>query len=201
MTLPRKRRGLQKHPNWEAIEADFVESPVRKSTRMLEAKYGIDHTVIHRHMVNGHWEERREAYRDKVRTKREQKTSTIQAEEEARQIEIANGIAILHGYRVQEWHDQLREARKITNPKKRAEAVGKVLSDPDFLDYLKVNNLDKTGRYLKFMHGEPDSKTVIEGLILSDDADAVKKLLLDLKLKRESIDPDLIPPLGLNDER
>ncbi|MBV6342439.1 hypothetical protein, partial [Candidatus Magnetobacterium casense] len=117
----------------------------------------------------------------KVTEKLREKTANKQAEMEAKQIEIGHGIQMLHGHTVQHWHDKIKKAQRIEDQKKREAEFAAILHHPDLIEYLKANKLDAIGRFLKFMHGEPDSRTALEGLVTQEDADAVKKFLLERK--------------------
>lgn len=157
-----KRRGPNNKYDWEAIRAAFVESSIRKSTRTLAQEFGVKRYVtVYAHYKAENWEQAREEYRNKVTAKREQKTSTKQAEIEAKAIEIAGGIMILHGYKVQGFHDELKEIRKIENRAKREAAVKAFMSSPDFVEYLKAHKLPDIGKYIRLMCGLPDSHVEI----------------------------------------
>jgi uncharacterized Zn ribbon protein len=155
---PRKRKGPQKKHDWEAIRAAFVESSDRKSLRDLAQQFGVPrHATVHAHYRAENWEKQREAFRTKVVTKREQKTASKQADIEAKAIEIADGIMILHGYKVQGFHNKIKKARAIKNEKEREKAVDDILTSTDYVEYLKAHKLPDIGKYIRLMCGLPDS--------------------------------------------
>ena len=50
---PHKRKGPQKHHDWEAIRTAFVESPIRKSYRTIAQEFKVPNPItVYRHYSN-----------------------------------------------------------------------------------------------------------------------------------------------------
>ena len=97
----------------------------------------------------------------KTSEKVREKTSTKQADIEAKAIEIAGGIMVLHGYKVQGLHDKIKKAKAIKDETKREAAVDDILTSTDYVEYLKAHKLPDIGKYIRLMCGLPDSHVEI----------------------------------------
>lgn len=154
MTPPRKRSA------WITMRERYI-SDESVTYASLAKEFGYSERWIEKRASKEGWRKLRANQIGpfgKTSEKVREKTSTKQADIEAKAIEIAGGIMVLHGYKVQGLHDKIKKAKAIKDETKREAAVDDILTSTDYVEYLKAHKLPDIGKYIRLMCGLPDSR-------------------------------------------
>jgi len=169
MTPPRKRSA------WITMRERYI-SDESVTYASLAKEFGYSERWIEKRASKEGWRKLRANQIGpfgKTSEKVREKTSTKQADIEAKAIEIAGGIMVLHGYKVQGLHDKIKKAKAIKDETKREAAVDDILTSTDYVGYLKAHKLPDIGKYIR--RGEPDSRS--EATIPPGEAAILKRAL------------------------